>query len=967
MKDAPAGTAASASVPIAALARMLGQTVRGEVRFDAGSRALYATDASNYRQVPLGVVLPRDADDVIAIHAACRRFGAPIVNRGGGTSLAGQACNEAVVIDTSKYMNAVIAVDPAAKTARVQPGVVLDDLHEAAARFGLTFGPDPSTHDRCTLGGMIGNNSCGVHSVIGRRTADNVRELEVLTYDGLRLRVGRTSEEEFAAIVAQGGRRAEIYTAMRAIRDEVADEVRARFPDIPRRVSGYNLGQLLPENGFHVARALVGTESTCVTVLEATVELIDAPKHSVLLVLGYGDVFEAAADVPAVLECGPIGLEGIDGYLVENMCRRGMHPEERQALPEGNGWLFVEFSGDTPEEAKERATKLCDRLACQPDPPETVLVEDAAEQARIWTLREAGLGATAREEGENVTWEGWEDAAVPPDRLDAYLREFRELLKKYHYRGSLYGHFGDGCVHTRITFDLLTAAGIKTYRRFIEEAADLVIRHGGSLSGEHGDGQARAALLPKMFGPKIVRAFGRFKYAWDPEGKMNPGKVVDPFPPTENLRLGTDYAPPAPDTYFHFTSDGGSFANAALRCVGVGACRKHTSGTMCPSYMATREEMHSTRGRARLLFEMLEGDPLQDGWRSEAVKEALDLCLACKACKSECPVQVDMATYKAEFLAHYHEHRWRPRQAHFLGRIDRWSRLAALMPRLTNFMTQTPGLHQLVAKAIGIHPSRPFPRYAPETFERWFRSRRAPANGRGQPVVLWPDTWNNYFYTSTAKSAVALLEAAGCTPALPGRLLCCGRPLYDFGMLDAARTRLEQIVAMLRDTARKGVPVVFLEPSCLSVFRDELLDLLPHDHDAARLAGVCTTLGEFLEERHEALDLGTLEGSATYHGHCHQAALFGTQASEQLLKRTGLELRLPDAGCCGMGGTFGFEHVEISRQIGERVLFPAVRAQPDDAFIVTEGFSCREQISHMTGREVVHLADVLNLSARSKP
>jgi FAD/FMN-containing dehydrogenase/Fe-S oxidoreductase len=967
MKAAPAGAVPREEIPVTALERELAASVRGEVRFDAGSRALYATDASNYRQVPIGVVLPRDADDMIATHAACRKFGAPIVNRGGGTSLAGQACNEAVVIDSSKYMNAVIAVDPVARKARVQPGVVLDDLHDAAARHGLTFGPDPSTHDRCTLGGMIGNNSCGVHSVMGRRTADNVCELDVLTYDGLRLTVGRTSEEELAAILAQGGRRAEIYRAMRELRDEVADEVRARFPDIPRRVSGYNLGQLLPENGFHVARALVGTESTCVTVLDATLDLIAAPKHSVLLVLGYRDVFEAAADVPAVLECGPIGLEGIDDYLIQNMCRRGMHPIERQALPEGKGWLIVEFAGDTPKEAKARATALRDRLAGQRDAPQAALVEDPREQARIWTLREAGLGATAREEGENVTWEGWEDAAVPPDRLDAYLREFRELLQKYGYRGSLYGHFGDGCVHTRISFDLLTAAGIEAYRRFIEEAAELVIRHGGSLSGEHGDGQARAALLPKMFGAEIVTAFGKFKRAWDPQGKMNPGKVVEPYGPTENLRLGTGYAPPAPRTYFHFANDGGSFANAALRCVGVGACRKLKSGTMCPSYMATREEKHSTRGRARLLFEMLEGDPLKDGWGSEAVKEALDLCLACKACKGECPVQVDMATYKAEFLAHYHETHWRPRQAHFLGRIDRWSRLAALLPRLTNFATQTPGLRRIVASIIGIHPSRPFPRYAPQTFQRWFRSRAQAAGDGKRRVILWPDTYNNYFYTDTAKSAVSVLEAAGCAPALPAQLICCGRPLYDFGLLDAARQRLQRIVAMLREPVRSGVPIVFLEPSCLSVFRDELRDLLPHDHDAERLAQLCLGLGEFLEQQHEGLELSTLGGSAMYHGHCHQAALFGTQASESLLQRTGLELHLPDAGCCGMGGTFGFEHVEISQQIGERVLFPAVRATAQDAFIVTEGFSCREQISHMTGRRVMHLAEVLSLSTGRKP
>jgi FAD/FMN-containing dehydrogenase/Fe-S oxidoreductase len=945
-----------------ALAEALRQTVRGEVRFDAGSRALYATDASNYRQVPLGVVLPLDAEDVIATHAACHKFGAPIVNRGGGTSLAGQGCNEAVLIDMSKYMNAVLEIDPVNRTARVQPGVVLDDLRDAVAPHGLTFGPDPSTHDRCTLGGMIGNNSCGVHSIEGRRTADNVCALDILTYDGLRMTVGETSEAEFDRILAAGGRAAEIYCALKSIGDDVAGEVRRRFPRIPRRVSGFNLGQLLPENGFHVARALVGTESTCATVLEATVNLVDAPRHAVLLVLGYPDIFEAAGDVPAVLECGPSGLEGIDSYLIDNMAKRGMHPEERAALPAGEGWLIVEFGADTHAQAREQATRLLDHFAGREDAPEAVLIEDPAEQEKIWTLREAALGATAREAGENATWEGWEDAAVPPDKLDSYLREFRALMERYGYRGSLYGHFGDGCIHTRISFDLLTAKGVADYRRFIEEAADLVIRHDGSLSGEHGDGQSRAALLPKMFGEEVVAAFRAFKRAWDPQGKMNPGKVIDPFSPTENLRLGPGYSPPETRTYFRYTGDGGNFANAALRCVGVGACRKHNAGTMCPSYMATREEKHSTRGRARLLFEMLEGDPLKAGWRSEAVKDALELCLACKACKRECPVQVDMATYKAEFLAHYHETHWRPREAHFMGRIDSWSRLASLLPSLSNFATHAPGLRRLASAVIGIHPARDFPRFAPQTFTRWF-SRRAPSvRDRARPVLLWPDTYNNHFYTATARSAVKVLEAAGCRPMLPRKRICCGRPLYDFGMLDDARKRLQRIVEMMREPIREKLPVVFLEPSCLSVFRDELRDLLPEDRDAMRLAEQCFSLGEFLEEQHERLELPALSRKALYQGHCHQEAVIGTMSSKALLRRASLDLEVPDAGCCGMGGSFGFLHFDVSRQIGERVLFPAINATSQDTLIVTEGFSCREQIRHMTGRNAVHLADVLELA-----
>jgi FAD/FMN-containing dehydrogenase/Fe-S oxidoreductase len=941
------------------LERDLDARLSGEVRFDDGSRALYAADSSNYRQVPLGVTVPRDAEDVAMIHEVCHRHGAPIVNRGAGTSLAGQTCNRAVVIDMSKYMHAVLELDPDGRSARVQPGVVLDDLRAAAGAHGLTFGPDPSTHNRCTLGGMIGNNSCGVHSVRGRRTLDNVRSLEVLTHDGLKLDVGATDAAELNQKLAGAGREASIYRALKRIADDNAAEVRERFPDIPRRVSGYPLLQLLPEHGFHVARALVGTESTCVTVLEASVDLIDDPPHRALLVIGYGDVFEAAAHVPLVLEHEPMGLEGIDSYLIENMRQRGMLERERSMLPEGGGWLIVEFGGSSSDEARSRAQELSERLARDGEPPVCAVIDDRAGQARIWHLREGALGATAREHGENTTWAGFEDAAVAPDRLDAYLRAFRELLDEHGLKGSLYGHFGDGCVHTRINFDFRTRDGIDVYRHFIAAAADLVIEFGGSLSGEHGDGQSRAALLPKMYGTRIVQAFRDFKHAWDPDNLMNPGKVVDPFAPTENLRLGTGYAPPDVTTRFAFSDDQGSFAQATLRCVGVGACRKHDGGTMCPSYMATREERHSTRGRARLLFEMLQGDPLRAGWREKAVKEALDMCLACKACKAECPVQVDMATYKAEFLSHYYDAQRRPRQAHTIGRIDRWSRLAAHAPRLANFMLQAPGLKRIAALTAGIDASRPMPRYANTTFRRWFGARKPRTGERNDAVVLWPDTFNNHFYPQTAQAGVAVLEAAGCGVQLPPTPLCCGRPLYDYGRLDEARRRLERIIDVLREPIRQGVPIVFLEPSCLSVFRDEMPNLLPHDEDAKRLYRLCMHLSEYLDRSRGRLELLDLGGRALYQAHCHQKALIGTASSARLLTAAGLDTQTLDAGCCGMAGSFGFEHPEVSRRIADRALLPAVNAAASDTLIVCDGFSCREQITRLSGRATSHLADVL--------
>jgi len=638
-----------------ALAAMLTAQLRGEVRFDSGSRALYATDASNYRQRPLGVVIPRDIDDVVAAVDICRRFEAPILARGGGTSLAGQCCNDGVVLDFSRYVNRVLAVDAEQRWALVEPGAVLDDLRAVAEEHGLTFGPDPATHSHCTLGGMIGNNSCGVHSILAGRTSDNVLELEVLTYDGVRMWVGPTSDEQYAAILDNGGRPAEIYRALRDLRDRYAELIRGRYPDIPRRVSGYNLDDLLPERSFDVARALVGSESTCVLVLAARLRLVPSPPARRTLLLGYPDGAAAADAVPQVLAHHPIGLEGFDDVLVGDVQARGLHPDGVAVLPDGGGWLLAEFGADTDAEAEAAAQACRDALG-----NDTARLLDVDQAPAVWAVRESGLGAAARVPGQADTHPGWEDAAVDPARLGDYLREFRALTERYGYHAALYGHFGQGCVHTRISFDLVTADGVTAFRSFLTDAAQLCVKYGGSLSGEHGDGQARAALLPIMYGAELVAAFGQFKRIWDPDGRMNPGKVVDPYPVDENLRYGPDHRPLQLATFFAYPEDRHDFSRAADRCVGVGNCRQHEGGLMCPSYQATGEEQHSTRGRARLLFEMLNGAHRDQGWRDEAVKDALDLCLACKGCKSECPVNVDMATYKAEFFAHYYARRLRP-------------------------------------------------------------------------------------------------------------------------------------------------------------------------------------------------------------------------------------------------------------------------------------------------------------------
>ncbi len=952
-------------VDLVALAKSLRRAVSGEVAFDEGSRALYAADASNYRQPPIGIVIPRTTDDVIATIATCRSYGVPVLNRGGGTSLAGQCCNAAVVIDMSKYLNHIVEIDPARRLAVVEPGVILDDLRAEAEKHGLTFGPDPATHNRCTLGGMLGNDSCGVHSLMAGKTVDNTDSLDVLTYSGLRLTVGKTDDSELNELLRQQDARATIYRRLRALRDRYGDLVRERYPKIPRRVSGYNLDELLPEKGFNVARALVGTEGTCVTILRATLNLVHSPAKRLLLVLGYPDIYRACDQIMEVLACHPIGLEGFDEHLVDDLRRKHMDAANRQLLPAGNGWLLVEFGADTLDEAQSMAQQAMSRLKRSQLAPEMQLIEDAQQAAMIWKVRESGLGATTRIPGAAQTWPGWEDSAVAPEQFADYLRDLRKLIDRYHYTSAFYGHFGQGCLHTRIDFDLETSEGIRRFRSFIEEAADLVVSYGGCPSGEHGDGQSRAELLPKVFGSELVQAFGEFKAIWDSENKMNPGKMVHPARLDEHLRLGTRYRPARPTTHFRFPEDNGSLATATLRCVGVGLCRRHAGGTMCPSYMVTREEQHSTRGRAHLLFEMLRGDLLHDGWRNEAVREALDLCLACKGCKGDCPVNVDMATYKAEFLSHYYSGRLRPRSAYAMGLIYWWARLASLAPRVVNATLRAPLLGVLAKWAAGVSPKRALPAFAPQTFRQWFHARppshERARNSNTMRVLLWPDTFNNHFHPETAVAAVEVLENAGFAVTIPRVSLCCGRPLYDFGMLTSAKRLLRQTLATLRDELAAGTPIVVLEPSCAAVFRDELLNLYPNDEDAKRLASQTFLLGEFLARYAPDWQPPTLPHKALVHTHCHQKALMGANADLRLLRNTMREVEAPEMGCCGMAGAFGFEadHYDVSVACGERVLLPAVRAAANNTLIVADGFSCREQIAQCTDRQAVHLAQAL--------
>lgn len=954
-----------------ALEQRLRDTVLGEVRFDPGSRAAYSTDASNYRQVPIGVVIPRTPDDAEAAVAVCREHDVPVLSRGGATSLAGQCCNTAVVIDWTKYCTRIESLDIEAGALVVQPGIALDRLNDHLAKWGWMVGPKPSTHVSCTIGGMIGNNSCGSTAQAYGKMADSVRRLEILTYDGHRMWVQQTPDTDVDRIVADGGRAGEIYAALRELRNRYADDIRARYPDIPRRVSGYNLDQLLPENNFHVARLLVGSESTLVTVLRAELSLVRVPAANSLVLLGFDDICAAADAVPRILEHSPAALEGIDHRLVQLEHSQHLAAAALRELPDGSAWLMVQFNGDSKDAADRTARAMIEDLHSVT--PHAKLLDDPDHEKQVWAAREAGLGATAYPPNDPETHEGWEDAAVPPDRLGDYLRDFRDLLNTYGYgTASLYGHFGHGCVHTRIPFDLRTAEGIAKYRSFAIESAHLVVDYGGSLSGEHGDGQSRAELLPIMFGANIVTAFETLKSVFDPGDRMNPGKIVHPYRLDDNLRQGVHYLPLEPATVFAYPDDQHRFSRAAARCVGVGKCRGHESGVMCPSYRATGEEEHSTRGRARLLFEMLQGDVITDGWRSTAVRDALDLCLACKGCLSDCPVNVDMATYKAEFLSHHYRHRLRPPAHYSMGWLPMWARLASAAPALVNTLTHNPALAGPIKIAGGVDRRRPLPRFARQRFTDWW-AHRAPhpaPRGRGT-VLLWPDTFTNNFDPHIAKDAVTVLEAADFTVEVPEQTVCCGLTWISTGQLATAQNVLTRTLQVLAPALRTGTPVVVLEPSCAAVFRSDLPKLLNGNEDARRLAAQTYTLGEFLQHKAAGWTPPQLEKiSAIIQPHCHQHAVLDPGADEKSLEAAGVDTTVLDAGCCGLAGNFGFErgHYDVSVACAEDTLLPAIRSKATDTLVVADGFSCRTQIRDLTDDAApLHAAQVLAAAIGGTP
>ena len=934
------------------IAQALRAVMQGEVDESSRRRAEYSSDASNYRVVPQVVAFPRDTDDILAVAEVSRRTGTPLTTRGAGTSIAGNAVGAGIVLDTSRHLGQILDLDPEARTARVEPGVILASLQAAAAPHGLRFGPDPSTQSRATLGGMIGNNACGAHALAYGRTADNVLELDVVDGTGRRFTAGRGLDP---------------VPGLDSLVSANLAVLRTEFGRLRRQVSGYSLEHLLPENGASLARTLAGTEGTVVTMMGATVSLVPVAQAHALVVLGYPDVADAADAVPAILAHAPLAIEGLDARMVD-VVRRRKGSSRVPELPPGDAWLMVEMGAASAAEA----VSLAQAMVAAAGAMAAAVIPAGPEASAIWRIREDGAGLGGRTPENKQAWPGWEDAAVPPDRLGAYLREFRKLLGSYQLDGLLYGHFGDGCIHVRIDFPLDQPGGAQVMRRFLADAAHLVTSHGGSLSGEHGDGRARSELLPVMYSPAALDAFGAFKHLLDPADLLNPGVLVRPRPLDADLRRPA--AVPLPrQAGFAFAEDDGDLTKAAHRCVGVGKCRADSSGSggfMCPSYLATRDEKDSTRGRARVLQEMAQGTLVSAGWRSPEVRDSLDLCLSCKACSADCPAGVDMARYKSEVAYRAYRRRLRPRSHYALGQLPRWARWAGAAPRLVNALLRIGPLATVVLAAGGMDTRRAIPPFAPVPFRRSAGRRSAPAGAPDsaprRPAVLWADSFSDAFDPEVPQAAVTVLEEAGYQVIVPDRAACCGLTWISTGQLDGARRRLGTLLDVLGPYAEAGIPIVGLEPSCTAVLRSDLGDLFPGHARAAAVAAATLTLAELLTAppplgpgpQWAPPDLAGTEIIAQ--PHCHHYSVMGYGPDRALLAAAGATVTTL-AGCCGLAGNFGMEkgHYEVSAAVAELALLPALRGAAPGTVFLADGFSCRTQAGQLGSVRGQHLAQIL--------
>ncbi|MFG1993042.1 FAD-binding and (Fe-S)-binding domain-containing protein [Actinoplanes sp. NPDC048988] len=915
-----------------------------DVLTDAAHRSAYSSDASLYRVVPRAIVRPRHDDDVAATLRVCRELGVPVTARGAGTSVAGNAIGPGVVLDFSRHMNKVLEVDPETRTARVQAGTIQATLQAAAKPYGLRFGPDPSTHTRCTIGGMIGNNSCGARTLGYGRTSDNVVGLSALTIEGERLITGARTPG------AQTSGADKVVEELRNVIGASLATGRTEFARFGRQVSGYAVEHLLPENGFNLTEFLVGSEGTLAVVTEATVRLVADPAYRTLVVLGYPDFGTAGDVIPQILGFKPTACEGIDSRICDVVrSRRG--PDAVPPLPGGTAWLMVEIAGEDQDEVRERTA----RLVAASGAVDSLVVEDTAAAAPLWKIREDGAGLAGRAPSGLPAHAGWEDAAVPPERIGAYLRDFDLLVERHGLSAMPYGHLGDGCVHVRLDFPLDSPGGPGKFRAFLEDAADLVVSYGGSLSGEHGDGRARSELLTRMYSPAAIDLFRRIKHTFDPDNLLNPGNLVDPDPVDANIRV-SQARPVTVPLALAYHADGGDFNQAVHRCTGVGKCRADTTvlgGVMCPSYLATKNEKDSTRGRARVLQEMLDGDLAPD-WRAEAVHDALDLCLSCKGCASDCPTGIDMAAYKSEVLHQSYKRRARPRSHYSLGWLPRWSRLASKMPAFANVMTSLPGIRGLALYFAGVDKRRSIPTFAPRTFRSSFIPKKS-----GKPVVLFVDSFTDHFSPEIAEAAVEVLSDAGYAPQVTSRKACCGLTWISTGQLDAARRILGATVDELHKSVKQGIPVVGLEPSCTGVLRQDAVELV--DNDKARdVAAATRTVAELLAET-DGYEPPSLDGVRVIaQPHCHHHAVMGWDADAKLLKKAGATVKRL-GGCCGLAGNFGVErgHYEVSVQVAEQQLLPALEKAEEGDIFLADGFSCRTQAADLAGTPGQHLVQLL--------
>ncbi|WP_040156673.1 FAD-binding and (Fe-S)-binding domain-containing protein [Mobilicoccus massiliensis] len=940
-----------------------------DLRTDATTRAAYVSDASIYRRVPAGVVEPRDAAAVREAVRWARQEGMAVTSRGGGTSVAGNSIGTGLVIDTSRHLTA-IDVDAENRTATVQPGVVCDSLREAARAHGLTYGPDPSTHSRCTIGGMVGNNACGSHSVAWGTSAQNLHAVRMVLADG----------SEFEA--HRGGcSDPRIEADLRALVTENEDLIRRELGRFPRQVSGYGLHYLLPEHGFDVAKALAGSEGTCGVFTELTVALVEPPAATVLVVLGYDDVFAAATDAARLRLPGVTTIEGMGADLIAALRTRPGREDAGSTLPSGQAWLYCEVGGTDDADARRAAEELVAtaRTSAARDRGDAFrLVTDPAETRALWGIREAAAGIATRRADGGEAWPGWEDSAVPAEHLADYLRDLYALMDRMGLSGIPFGHFGEGCIHVRIDFDLGSEQGVASYREFIENAADIVAGHGGSVAGEHGDGRARSELLSRMYSPEMLALFARFKGIFDPDDALNPGVLVEPEPIDEGIRPGPGLRTHVTIPVHALGRDGGDFASAVNRCVGVGACRSD-AGAMCPSYQATRDEVHTTRGRARVLAEMLRGEFLTDGWRNDDALEALDLCLSCKACATECPVNVDMATYKAEFLHHHYARRVRPLSHYSMG----WLPVAAAavtslrLGGAVNRLMRIRPIERAVMAAAGVETRRRMIAFAEHLpFQGWFRERARRGDGpqvddspARETLVVWPDTFTNHLTPQVGVAAVEVLEALGHEVVIPTGPVCCGLTWHSTGQLEVTKAALCRTLDALEPHLDAGHRIVGLEPSC-TVMLTEAPELLPDDPRAERLAELVTTLAEVVaphaNDPESPWPFDEVDAAAVAQVHCHQKAKGTYDPDTAVLQRLGVDLDVVGGGCCGLAGNFGFEpgHYEVSQACAERELFPKVECCGESDLVLADGFSCRTQIAQGTDRTATHLAEVLRRALR---